>query len=452
MEAGQATVTSPAPLLSAAPAHSAAAPAMPTAAGDHQHVAALALVGVARVLGHEVLRGVKKVVAARGVEKFPPRLRGADVDVGRAHFAADVQTIVEVVAGLGVAQGEGHVGIHANAGVFRIIVRRGKAAPGEAGKAGGDVHGDDLRAVAEAVLIHAADERGGVARRGAGKAGAKERVHPHVRALAAVNGEFAHAGLAGAAQAFDGVRAFRLLRKHEGHVRAARLEQARRRQAVAAVAAGAAGEEDGAKVAEAFHEQGGERRSRLLHHLNGRNAGLGEIELFHFAHLFRGQNERAQCHAITSHISVQAAHGNVAGQHGFRFAVHLPDQRAVLAEVQRLALAAIYAYPLPSVAERGRMPSRMGDKAAFLPNGVPRLEAFKKYRKKFLGRDARAGLKEKGGGVGKLLGKTRLQRLTPAPRTSQSHFPSRNPVSASMPHIFLPPMTRSLGHLIFAVP
>ena len=30
MEAGQATVTSPAPLLSAAPAHSAAAPAMPT--------------------------------------------------------------------------------------------------------------------------------------------------------------------------------------------------------------------------------------------------------------------------------------------------------------------------------------------------------------------------------------------------------------------------------------
>ena len=46
----------------------------------------------------------------------------------------------------------------------------------------------------------------------------------------------------------------------------------------------------------------------------------------------------------TSHISIQSAHGDVAGQHGFRFAVRLPDQRAVLAEVQRLALAAIYTY------------------------------------------------------------------------------------------------------------
>ena len=129
----------------------------------------------------------------------------------------------------------------------------------------------------------------------------------------------------------------------------------------------------------------------------------GEIELFHFAHLFRGQNERAQCHAITSHISVQAAHGDVAGQHGLRFAVHLPDQRAVLAEVQRLALAAIYAYPLPQRRRAGADAFEDGDKAAFLPSGVPRLEAFKKYRKKFLGRDARAGLEIERSRVGKLL-------------------------------------------------
>ena len=215
--------------------------------------------------------------------------------------------------------------------------------------------------------------------RARGKAGAKERVHPHVRAPAAVHANLAHAGLAGAAQVFDGVRAPGLAAEGESRLAARRFVEARRRQAITAVAAGAAGEEDGLACAKALDEHVRQGLRRALHEADGGNAFLVHVALLHRAHLRGGEQHVGTLlagvgtcrpvllhvsfwlsHIHTSHISIQAAHGDVAGQHGLYFAIHLPEERAVFTEAQRFPLAAFDAYALPQRRRKGADASSMG--------------------------------------------------------------------------------------------
>ena len=249
------------------------------------------LMGVAGVLGQKILWFCKENGAAGGAQLFQKCFGRTDADIRRENFAAGIQPVAQVVAGLGALQGQGYIGLYA--------MREGL--PGEAGEAGRDIHGNDFCAMLEPVAVHALDERGGVARRGARKPGAEQGIYPDVGALEAVHGNFAHARLPRPAQVFNGVCTFRFFREHEGRVAAAPLEQSRCSQSVAAVAAGAAGEEAGFPWPEAFFEQSNQCGGGALHHVDGFDAFLREVHLLHGAHLFRRQKRFPKdFHAITS--------------------------------------------------------------------------------------------------------------------------------------------------------
>ena len=229
---------------------------------------------------------------------------------------------------------------------------------------------------------------------------------------------------------------------------------------VAAVAAGAAGEKDGFERTKALFEHGRERGGRAFHYVDGFDARLREVHLLHCAHLFRGSKAffSQNFHRITSvgrpdgvaasHIPIQPAHGHVARQHGLVF---FPP-RATKARRPRENPALLprglgFLRAAPKRCGTGGGCLRGSGQAPPVASARTMAQSMKGNGAKVpAGRKTRAGLQKQRRGVGKGLPETPFAKgLRRCPATIQSHMPWAKPASASMPHSFFPPITRSLG-------